>query len=499
MSFTYCTPEEAGISSKHVMDFYRALEGYGLSTHSVILARGDRIFSENYYAPFTPDFKHRMYSVSKTFVSMAVGFCIQDGLISLDDPMAKFFPEYLEGKAEEYIPTTTIRELLKMETSMEYGVNWFKTGCSDRTEVYFRKTGDKLPNTMFSYDSSGSYMLGVIVEKLTGMPFLKYLQTKVLDDIGFSKDAYCIKAPGGHSFGDSGIMCTSRDLLLFSRFILNGGTYNGKRYLNAEYVKDATTMKSCTNDFGFESNSSWGYGYQIWGAPDGGFAMHGMGNQISICDPKRDFIFIITSDNQGHKYNYEQIFHALYLNVIMKLNDGEALPPDGEAKSALDEYLAGQKLFCLRGASSSPFGERICGKTFDCGENPMGIKWFRLDLEGDEGSFTYENAQGEKVMTFGFGHNVFGKFPETGYSDLTATIPEEGNMYDAAFSADWCEEMKLRLRVQIIDKYFGNLAILFGFRDENAVTVKMVRAAEAFLREYDGIMIARARDEKVNE
>ena len=129
----------------------------------------------------------------------------------------------------------------------------------------------------------------------------------------------------------------------------------------------------------------------------------------------------------------------------------------------------------------------------------MGIKWFRLDLEGDEGRFTYENAQGEKVMTFGFGHNVFGKFPESGYSDLTATIPEEGNMYDAAFSADWCEEMKLRLRVQIIDKYFGNLAILFGFRDENAVTVKMVRAAEAFLREYDGIMIARARDEKVNE
>ena len=93
MSFTYCTPEEAGISSKHVMDFYRALEGYGLSTHSVILARGDKIFSEHYYAPFTPDFKHRMYSVSKTFVSMAVGFCIQDGLFSIDDPMAKFFPE----------------------------------------------------------------------------------------------------------------------------------------------------------------------------------------------------------------------------------------------------------------------------------------------------------------------------------------------------------------------------------------------------------------------
>ena len=494
MNFTYCTPEEAGISSKNVIDFYRFLEGYGLSTHSVILARGDKIFSEHYFAPFTPDFKHRMYSVSKTFVSMAVGFCVQDGLLSLDDPMAKFFPEYLEGKDPEFIPPTTIRELLKMETSMENGVNWFRTGCSDRTEVYFRKAGDKLPNTQFSYDSSGSYMLGVIVEKLTGMPFLKYLQTKVLDDIGFSKDAYCIKAPGGHSFGDSGVMCTSRDLLRFSRFLLNNGRVDGKQYLNEDYIKEATTMSVSTGNFGFEAHDTWGYGYQIWGSPMGCYSMHGMGNQISLCDPAHDFIFIITSDNQGHKYNYEQIFHALYLHIITKLNDGEPLPADLEGETALTEYLKDKKLFCLRGARTSPFSESINKKTFKCLENPMGIKWFRLELEGDEGRFVYENEQGEKTMPFGFGHNVFEKFPETGYSDMIATIPEEGNMYDAAFSADWCEEKKLRLRVQIIDKYFGNLAILFGFRDENWVTVKMVRASEAFLHKYDGLMIAKAID-----
>ena len=47
------------------------------------LAWSDKIFAEGYYAPFTKDFKHRMYSVSKSFVSIAVGFCIQDGLLSL--------------------------------------------------------------------------------------------------------------------------------------------------------------------------------------------------------------------------------------------------------------------------------------------------------------------------------------------------------------------------------------------------------------------------------
>ena len=41
-----CTPEEAGISSVHVRRFYEMLEGYHIPVHSVILARGDAVFSE---------------------------------------------------------------------------------------------------------------------------------------------------------------------------------------------------------------------------------------------------------------------------------------------------------------------------------------------------------------------------------------------------------------------------------------------------------------------
>ena len=115
----HCTPERAGISSSDVLNFYKFIDGCHLSTHSVLMARGNEIFTECYYAPFNKDFKHRMYSVSKSFVSIAIGFCEQDGLLSLDDPLAKYFEEYLEGKPEEYRPISTIREMLTMETSIE--------------------------------------------------------------------------------------------------------------------------------------------------------------------------------------------------------------------------------------------------------------------------------------------------------------------------------------------------------------------------------------------
>ncbi len=487
----YCTPEEAGISSAHVLSFYRELERYQLSTHAVILCRGDKIFSECYFAPFHKDFKHRMYSVSKSFVSIAVGFCEQDGLLSLDDPLIKYFPEYIE-KDGATKHSSTIREMLMMETTVEHGVNWFKTGTRDRTEVYFQAEEQKYPGTLFKYDSSGSYMLTVIVEKLTGKPFLDYLKEKVLGEIGFSKDAYCIQAPGGHSFGDSGVMCTARDLLLFARFVLNKGTYGGKRYLNEAYLDAATAMNVCNEDYGFTNHGAHGYGYQFWGAPRGCFAMFGMGNQIACCDPVHDLIFVINSDNQGNAYNYEQIFEAFTRNILDKL-EPRVLVTDLASQKALADHTATRKLYALRGAKESPFAEKINGRVFDCAENPMGIKWFRLDFSNGKGCFTYENAQGEKSFPFGFGYNEFAKFPEENYSDLVATIPEQGHRYDAAFSADWAEEKKLRIRVQIIDKYFGNLAIVFGFRDENTVSVRMSKTAEAFLNEYSGILNAKAR------
>lgn len=487
----YRTPEQMGISSKDVLAFYKELDACRLSTHSVILCRGDSIFSECYYAPFDKDFKHRMYSTTKSFVSIAVGFCEQDGLLSLDDPMSKYFPEY---KDAEFQHSATIREMLQMRTGREAGVPWFSAHNGDRASTYYLKGEQKFPNTLFAYDSPASYMLCVIVEKLTGKPFLEYLKEKFLNDTGFSPDAYCLQCPGGYSWGDSGILCTSQDLLRFARFVLNGGTWNGKRYLNEEYIKKATYMTDgVTDSYGFhDTHRIYGYGYQFWGAPNGCFATKGMGNQISLCDPEHDFIFVITSCNEGNPLAYEQIYRALFNNVINKLSD-TPLPEDPEAKAELDAYIAQEKLFCLPGNPESALSEKVSGKVFTCEENETGIRWFRLDFNGDEGTFTYENAQGEKKITFGFGHNVFHKFPQEGYSDMVGGVVCPGNYYDAAFSADWPAPYTLRLRVQIIDKYFGNLAILFSFRDENTVSVRMEKTAEHFLEEYKGTIRAKAK------
>ena len=484
LMFRNVSPESIGISSKNVLKFFKTLEKYHFCTHSIIMARGNDIFAEGYYAPFHKDFKHRMYSISKSFVAIAVGMAVEDGLLSLDDKMVKFFPEYANEYTNELLENMTIREMLTMETCKGKHTNWFTSGTKDRCEVYFREPADRVSGTIFTYDSLGSFMLNVIVEKLTRKPFLEYMKERFLVKGGFSEDAYCLKCPGGYSFGDSGVMCTARDLLVFARFVMDGGKIDGVSYMNEDYLIEATKKQvSNGHDGGVEYNS-YGYGYQIWKAPNDGFAFVGMGDQFAICDREKDFVFIINSDNQGHKAATRAIlYHALYDLIVDEL--GEPLEEDAQAQVELKNYLDDLKLFALNENVASPYAETINGKTYILDENRMGIEYVHFDINGEEGVLTYKNAQGVKKLPFGFGYNVFCKFPEENYSDLTATIPEPGNMYDCAVSADRPEEQKLRIKVQIIDKYFGNMSMEFGFK-EDKVGIFMTKTAEAFLEEYYG-------------
>ena len=88
------------------------------------------------------------------------------------------------------------------------------------------------------------------------------------------------------------------------------------------------------------------------------------------------------------------------------------------------------------------------------------------------------------------GYNEFGIFPEDGYSDMVGGAPCPGNKYQCACSAIWTEPKKLQIKVQIIDKYFGNGAWTFGFKD-NRVCLRMAKAAEAFMMEYEGLAIGK--------
>ncbi|MBR4872303.1 MAG: serine hydrolase [Clostridia bacterium] len=499
--FEKITPEQAGISSRQVSKFLSRCHRNGLTMHSVLMMKGDKLFAECYWAPFDKDFNHRMYSQTKSYVAVAIGLLEEEGKLSLDAPVATFFPEKIERELPRFLAEQTVREMLTM-TTCGSTAGWFRMRREepdnplyiDRTKLYFATSNANRPaGTVWEYDSPGSQVLCALVEKLSGMSLFDYLNEKIFKHLGTFKNATILKTSNGDSWGDSALVCTSRDMMSFGRFVMNYGMWNGKRLMNEAYLRAATAKQVSNNVSGFELYNSHGYGYQIWRTEQNGFAFHGMGGQFTICLPDKDFIFVCTGDNQGYDKYQQALFSALFEEIVDYLDD-TPLPEDPAAFEALVKGTASLTLRAVNGETSVPLAKEINGVRYDCYETPNlpKIKWFSLHFYEDKPcEFRYENRQGEKTVYFGMGKNAFGKFPQLGYSNDYGTVrTTDGFMYDCAASAAWVDPARLLMRVQIIDRYFGNMFAHFAFKGDE-VSVLFTAHAEDFLGEYKGRITAK--------
>ena len=200
--FPKASPESVGICSQSVMDFFDRLEANDVCMHSVLIIRDGKLAVETYYHPYQADTLHRMFSVTKSFTSLAIGLLAEEGRISLDDKIIDYFPEKLPAKGvHPYTAKITIRNMLMMATA-HAGTTISGHRIRLGEELLYR-TSYPSARTLFHYDTSASHTLCGLVEKLTGMPLLDYLRTKFLDEIGFSKDAYILHDPVGVSMGGS--------------------------------------------------------------------------------------------------------------------------------------------------------------------------------------------------------------------------------------------------------------------------------------------------------
>ena len=480
------SPEELGVSSECVLEFIERVREWKINLHSFMFVKDGAIMAEGYYKPFDKDFVHRLYSSSKTMVSMAVGLLCDEGKIRLTDKIADYFPEYHDTPQHKWLQECTIEDALKMSVPMLIDTYYDRTTEQWAWTFFNKGVSAKPAGTIFQYNTSGTFILDVLVEKLTGKTFLQYLQP-VFDEIGISRDIWCVQSPDGYSWGGSGVVATLRDFAKFGEFILNKGLVNGKQLISRAFMEKATSKQICNlYENNYSIRNTEGYGYQVW-ITDEGYSLYGMGSQFVFCFPKKNFMFVCQGDTQCSSDGagdllYDAVKHLVYQNI-----QTEALPKNDEAFACLQEKLDNLKLNADFGNTSSPFADVINGKTYRLQDNPMGWKWFRLTFEGNEGVITYENRRGEKCIKFAFGSYTVGTFPETNYYDKRVDAPANREL-DCMTSAGWTEEKKLLLRVYITDINIGNCFMNFAFKGEKGeeVGVLFMKRAEFFMDDYQG-------------
>lgn len=475
------SPAKAGVKYSDIHAFLDELEEKRLMVHGFVLTRNDEIFAEGYFAPFTEDSMHRIYSSSKTFTAMAIGALEAEGKISLSDPVYKYFPDKIPEELPDELKSTTIRDLLIMATPFSrqpydrYIPDWCH--CFFNSPQYI----DRKPGTVFRYDTHGTYMMDAIVERVTGKPFMNYLLDVGLRDIGFSEDTWCVQSPDGYSWGGSGTICTCRDLARLAHLMKNKGEADGRQIFPRKFVEDATSYQIDNTTDVRDICHSHGYGYQTWMAEDG-FALLGMGSQCAWVSHAKNTVCTFISDTQGDGYKSYLVFDIFKEYIYDRM--GDPYEEDEAELETLRNRLSNLKAHTPHGEAASTARDKINGKTYTLRCNQMGIKNIRFEFEGDEGVLYYDTIRGAKKLPFGMAHNIECSFPETHYQDRQIGIPADRE-FKAICSAVWTKENTLLVRPYIIDNCLGNAWMYFTFKGDS-VSVEMRKTAEWFMDEYEG-------------
>ena len=81
-------PSAEGMDAQSVLALLDRLAERSVECHSIMVVRHGRVIAEGWWAPYSADRPHLLYSLTKSFTSVAVGFAVADGLLRLDDRVA---------------------------------------------------------------------------------------------------------------------------------------------------------------------------------------------------------------------------------------------------------------------------------------------------------------------------------------------------------------------------------------------------------------------------
>ncbi|HEX6902357.1 MAG TPA: serine hydrolase [Thermoanaerobaculia bacterium] len=216
-------------------------------THSdalVILKDGKLVGDWRFGKPAEPI---EVMSVSKSVASLAVGNLLYKGKIrSLDELVSTYLPEWREGPKK----AVTLRHLLNHTSGLQANPN--------AQEVYESKDIVKLaldaglvkePGTEFFYNNKAVNLLGAIVEKASGKKLDEYMRDEVFAPLGITRFSW-MRDAAGNPHVMAGAKLDALDLAKLGQLMLDGGVYQGRRIVSAEWAREAVTAAQSLNPTG---------------------------------------------------------------------------------------------------------------------------------------------------------------------------------------------------------------------------------------------------------
>jgi CubicO group peptidase (beta-lactamase class C family) len=324
------TPEAQGVSSAGIRHFVETADRQVNSMHSFMLLRHGQVIAEAWWKPEAANKPHVLWSLSKSFTSTAVGLAIAEGRLRLDDEVLKFFPDDAPAEPSNNLRAMRVSDLLRMSTGHQAEPP--RTPEQAWTKTFLAQPVPFKPGTHFLYNTSATYMLSAIVQKVTGETVLDYLTPRLFAPLGIERPTW-ETSPQGISIGGYGLSLRTEDIAKFGQLFLQQGRWNGQQIVPAAWI-EAATARQTSNGSNPKSDWDQGYGYQFWRCRFGAYRGDGKDGQFCIVLPELDAVVAMTAQTSDMQAQL-----SLVWDTLLPAFDDHALPAAEEEYQQLLKTL----------------------------------------------------------------------------------------------------------------------------------------------------------------
>jgi CubicO group peptidase (beta-lactamase class C family) len=433
------TPEEQGVSSKAITRFLDKIKEQELEFHSLMIVRHGHVIAEGWWYPYGSDREHMLFSLTKGFTSIAVGFAIEEGLLALEDPLVSFFPE-IERKQTSEFRDIQVRDLLTLSVGHEKAtMGWDLQQIKGSWVKYFINTPlEHEPGTRFLYNTSATHMLSAIVQKSSGLRLMDYLEPRLFVPLGISKPYWQV-SPEGHNTGGHGMSLKTEDVAKFGQFLLQKGLWEGKQLLPKKWIEEATSFQIANGD-NEEDDWQQGYGYQFWLCRHGAYRADGAFGQFCIVIPNKEAVVIITSAS----HDGSRVLNLVWEYLLKAMETGP-LPVDDKARVILNRQLNNLRLKTPKWMVATPLTEKVSNRVYVMEANEANIKEVSIIFKTNSCTFVLKDDRGEHHLKCGYQEwiegrtTLFNNVFHSQYQPGEVTVcAKAGWMNERDFEMRWC-------------------------------------------------------------
>ena len=391
MEFQRVSPESVGVRSRAILDMLDQLYRDGIEMHGFMLLRHGKVCAEGTWAPYRPGVPHTMFSFTKSLTSTAIGFAVQEGLLSLEERLIDLFPEKAPREPSENLRKATVRHLLMMGCGHDTEVEWIDSEM-DWIAQFLHHEFKHEPGTHFLYNTAGTNLLSAILTRKTGLTLTQFLQPRLFRPLGMS-DVQCYALPDGTEAGGFGSWLTLEDMARFVQFVANKGQWEGRQLLDAAWFEEATRKQIENRGAGWGGDPDWqqGYCFQFWRCePDGVFRGDGAFGQYGIVMTHQDAVLVI----QSASCRLQAVLTAVWEKLLPAMA-AAPLPENPADFTELTYRLAHLELNPIFGMRNPGAETSLNGAVY----TPVGNAPSLTDLIGGIGRFT---PDGNKLLSLTF-------------------------------------------------------------------------------------------------